>query len=62
MHATLTQCTNKSSTNEEKFYFGCTEVGRAPLIHFQKTFFQKGFLYIKISQIDLILFMDYYIG
>ena len=28
----------------------CTEVGRAPLIHFQKIFLQKGFLQIKISQ------------
>ena len=27
-----------------------TEVGRAPLIHFQKMFSQKGFLQIKISQ------------
>ena len=39
-----------------------TEVGRAPLIHFQKTFFRKGFLYIKISQIDQILCMDHYVG
>ena len=41
---------------------GCTEVRRAPLIHFQKTFFRKGFLCIKISQIDQILCMDHYIG
>ena len=40
----------------------CTEVGRAPLIHFQKIFFRKGFLYIKISQRTQILCMDHYIG
>ena len=40
----------------------CTEVGRAPLIHFQKIFFQKGFLQIQISQRTQILYMDDYIG
>ena len=39
---------------------GFTEVGRAPLIHFQKIFFQKEFLYITISQIVQILYMNHY--
>ena len=28
----------------------CTEVGRAPLIHFQKIFFKKGFYKLKLAR------------
>jgi hypothetical protein len=40
----------------------CTEVGRAFLIHFQKIFFQKQFLCIKISHRTQILCMDRFKG
>jgi hypothetical protein len=43
-------------------YSDFTEVGRAPLIYFQKIFLQKGFLYIKISQRTQILCMNHYVG
>ena len=40
----LSNFENKKVRNQKNYVHYCTEVRRAPLIHFQKMFFKKGLL------------------